>query len=51
MDFLGGCNWINDLYEWYLPRNYLMDSVNLVQLDTGLTRVVSCLNYFMDSVS
>jgi hypothetical protein len=38
---LVGCNWIQDLNGWYHPWNYLVDSVIWVQLNTGLTRVVS----------
>jgi hypothetical protein len=43
---LAECNWIQYLQRWYRAWNYFMGSVSLVQLDTGLTWVVSSLELF-----
>jgi hypothetical protein len=40
------CNFIQDLHGWYHPWNYFMDSVSWVQLNTGLTCLVSSLELF-----
>jgi hypothetical protein len=46
MDRITGCNWIQELYVWYHPWIYLMDSVRFVQLDKGISRVASSLEIF-----
>jgi hypothetical protein len=40
------CNWIQDFHGWYHPWNNLIEVVSWVQMDTGLTTVVTSLELF-----